>query len=44
MKNHERYKLDKSSSGDVPADIIKQSHLCFQVLTKCINQSIVETC
>ena len=34
-------RLDKSSSADVPADILKQCDLCFQALTNCINQSIV---
>ena len=35
-------RLDKSSSGDIPADIPRQSDLCFQAIdTSCINQSIV---
>ena len=34
-------RLDKSSSGNIPADILRQSDLCFQALTSCINQSIV---
>ena len=33
--------MDKSSSGDIPDDILKQCDLCFQTLTNCINQSIV---
>ena len=34
-------RLDKSSSGDIPADILRRCDLCFQTLTNCINQSIV---
>ena len=34
-------RLDKSSSGDIPADILRRCDLCFQALTNCINQSIV---
>lgn len=34
-------RLDKSSSGDILADLIKQCDLCFQALTNCISQSIV---
>ena len=34
-------RLDKSSSGNIPADIIKQCDLCFQALPNCVNQSIV---
>ena len=34
-------RLDKSSSGDIPADILRRCNLCFQALTNCINQSIV---
>ena len=34
-------RLDKSSSGDILADILKQCDLCLQALTNCINQSIV---
>ena len=30
-------KLDKSSSGDIPANIIKQCDICFQVLTKTVS-------
>ena len=30
-------RLDKYSSGDIPADILKQYDLCCQVLTNCIN-------
>ena len=30
-------KLDKSSSGDIPATIIKQCDICFQVLTKTVS-------
>ena len=33
-------RLDKSSSGDIPAHILKQCDLCSQALI-CINQSIV---
>ena len=32
-------RLGKSSSRDVPADILKQCNLCFQALISCINQS-----
>ena len=34
-------RLNKSSSGNVPADTIKQCDFYFQALTNCINQSIV---
>ena len=34
-------RLDKSSSGDIPADILRRFDLCLQALTNCINQSIV---
>ena len=34
-------RLDKSSNGDIPADILRRCDLCFQFLTNCINQSIV---
>ena len=34
-------RLDKSSSRDILADIIRQCDLCFRALTNCINQSIV---
>ena len=34
-------RLDKSSSGAIPADILRRCDLCFQALTNCINQSIV---
>ena len=34
-------RLDKSSNGDIPADILRRCDLCFQFLTNCINQPIV---
>ena len=34
-------KLGKSSSGDIPADILRRCDLCFQALTNYIDQSIV---
>ena len=34
-------RLDKFSSEDIPADILRRCDLCFQALTNCINQSIV---
>ena len=34
-------RLDKSSSGDISADILRRCDLCFQALTNCINQSVV---
>ena len=34
-------RVDKSSSGDIPVDILKQCDLYFQALTNCINQCIV---
>ena len=34
-------RLDKSWSGDFPADILRPCDLCFQALTNFINQSIV---
>ena len=33
--------MQKSSGGNIPADILNQCDLCFQALTNCINQSIV---
>ena len=33
--------LDKTSSGDIPVDILRRCDLCFQALTNCIYQSIV---
>ena len=30
-------RLDKSSSADIPDDILNQCDLCFQALTNCIN-------
>ena len=33
-------RLDKSSSGNIPAHILRRCDLCFQALTTCINQSI----
>ena len=32
---------NKSSTGDIPADILRRYDLCFQALANCINQSIV---
>ena len=34
-------RLDKSSSGNIPADVLIQQDLRFQALINCINQSIV---
>ena len=34
-------RLDKSSSGDIPTDILRWCDLCFQALTNCNKQSIV---
>ena len=34
-------KIQKSSGGNIPDDILNQCDLCFQALTSCINQSIV---
>ena len=34
-------RLDKSWTGDIPADILKQRDLFYQALTNFINQSIV---
>ena len=34
-------RLDKSSSVDIPAGILRPCDLCFQALTNFINQSIV---
>ena len=34
-------RMQKSSGGNIPADILNQCDLCFQALTNCINQSIV---
>ena len=34
-------RLDKSSSGNIPAGILRRCDLCFHALTNCINQSIV---
>ena len=34
-------RLDKSSSGNIPADVLKQKDLGFQALINCIDQSIV---
>ena len=34
-------RLDESSGGDIPADILRPCDLCFLALTNCINQSIV---
>ena len=33
--------LDKTSSGDIPVDILRRCDLCFKALTNCIYQSIV---
>ena len=33
-------RFDKSWSGDIPVDILKQGDLCFQALANYINQSI----